>query len=256
MRSPALLLVLAVVFAAILFELPQAAAQEPVAATIAGPDALAPSQTTAYNLTLSGGPAGSLNYTIRWYATGPDVSGALPDQSTPSSTTGNRTAFKLNVTAPPREQEINLVVLVSAKAGSRYENTTVQKTIVVVTPITLTATFRNDASTAALNVTVRFYIDNRLAGTQKIARIGPRGQVTASFDYLPVGLQPGSHAVRIEADLDGDGRIDPARGELLVSDLFYRYTPPLSAGWTILIGIAVFVPVLLVTIAFRRRQQA
>lgn len=255
MRSRALPLILAIVFAALLLELPRASAQEPVAATISGPDALAPSQTTSYNLSVSGGPAGSLNYTVRWYVTGPDPSGALPAQATPSSTTGNKTAFKLNVTATPREQDITLVVAVNAKAGSTSENTTVQKTIVVVTPITLAATFRNDATTAALNVTVWFYVDNGLVGTQKIARIGPLGQVTASFNYLPVGLQPGSHTVRIEADLDANGHIDPARGELVVSNLFYRYTPPLGTGWTILIGVVVFVPVLLVTIAFRRRKQ-
>ena len=239
----------------ILFALPRASAQEPVAARISGPNALAPSESAAYNLSVSGGPAGHLNYTLKWYVTGPDIAGGLPAQSNPTTTAGNKTTFTLNITAPPREQEMNLVVLVSAGAGTTFENTTVQKAITVVTPITLAATFRNDATTAALNVTVRFYVDNALVGTQKIARIGPRSQATATFNYLPVGLQPGTHAVRIEADLDGNGRIDPARGEVVVSDLFYRSTAPLSTGWTVLIGIGVFVPVLLVTIALRRRQR-
>ena len=61
--------------------------------------------------------------------------------------------------------------------------------------------------------------------------------------------------MRIEADLDRNGVIDPARGEVVVSSLFYRGSAPLSTGWTVLIGIAVFVPVLIVTIGLRRRQQ-
>ncbi len=256
MTSRAILTVLAILGTAFVLLIAPASAQEPLAGTLTGPSAVAPGQATGYNLTLSGGPVGSVNYTVRWYVTGPDAAGALPASTNPTSTTGSRTNFRLNVTAPTSEQTITLVATISSHVGSTFENTSVEKSIVVITPIVLSATFQNAAPTAAVNVTARFYVDGALVGTVTIARINAAGQATATFSYLPVGLQPGTHQVRVEADLDGNGVINPARGEVAVSDLFYRGTAPLGTGWTILIGIAVFLPVLLVTIGLRRRKRA
>ena len=207
---------------------------------------------SAYNLTINGGPSGTVTYTVRWHLAG----GGLPSAASPTTTTGNRTTFTLNVTAPPAEGTVTLVVQIASLAGSTYENTTVEKAISIITPIVLSATFRNDGITAAVNVTVRFYVDGALAGTRKIARLNPGAQVTETFNYLPSGLQPGTHQVRVEADLDGNGIIDPAKGETVASSLFYRGTAPLSTAWTVLIGIGVFVPVMLLTIALRRRKRA
>ena len=245
-------LILAFAFAA---GLTPATAQVPILATITGPNAAAPSEAVGYDLAIVGGPVEPVNYTVQWYVTGPDASGALPAASSPTTLTSNQTTFKLNVTAPPKEQEITLHVSVTARAGTVLENTTAEKTITVITPVTLSATFRNDAVTAAANVTVRFYVDGVLVGTKTIPRIDATGQASATFNYLPAGLQPGAHSVRVEADLDGNGIIDPSRGEAVVSDLFYKSTTPLSTGWTVLIGIAVFLPVFLVTLALRRRER-
>ena len=71
---------------------------------------------------------------------------------------------------------------------------------------------------------------------------------------MPLGLAPGPHRVRIEADVDRDGRIDPARGELVVTDLFYRETATLSEGWSLILGVFVFVAAFFLTVAFRRRK--
>ncbi len=243
------LAILAAVFALVLAP---AAAQGPIFGTITGPPALAPSQVSAYNLTINGGPTGAVTYTVRWHLNG----GGLPTAASPTTTTGNRTTFTLNVTAPPTEGTVTLVVQVASLAGSTYENTTAEKAISIITPIVLSATFRNDGTTAAVNVTVRFYVDGALAGTRKIARLNPGAQVTETFAYLPSGLQPGTHQVRVEADLDGNGIIDPAKGEAVATSLFYRGTAPLSTAWTVLIGIGVFVPVMLLTIALRRRKRA
>ncbi|HWM53709.1 MAG TPA: CARDB domain-containing protein [Thermoplasmata archaeon] len=243
---------LAILAAVFTLVLAPAAAQGPIFGTITGPNALAPSQVSAYNLTINGGPSGAVTYTVRWHLNG----GGLPSAASPTTTTGNRTTFTLNVTAPPTEGTVTLVVQVASLAGSTYENTTVEKAISIITPIVLSATFRNDGTTAAVNVTVRFYVDGALAGTRKIARLNPGAQVTETFNYLPSGLQPGTHQVRVEADLDGNGIIDPAKGEAVVTSLFYRGTAPLSTAWTVLIGVGVFVPVMLLTIALRRRKRA
>jgi len=249
-------LALAILAAVCALVLSPSAAQGPIFGTVTGPNALAPSQVSAYNLTINGGPTGAVRYTVRWHLTGANVAGGLPNAANPTTTSGNRTSFTLNITAPSGEGAVSLVVQIASLAGSTYENTTAEKAISIITPIVLSATFRNDGTTAAVNVTVRFYVDGALAGTRKIARLNPGAQVTETFNYLPSGLQPGTHQVRVEADLDGNGIIDPAKGEVVVSSLFYRGTAPLSTAWTVLIGIGVFVPVMLLTVAIRRRKRA
>src|SRR3989442_6228293 len=95
------------------------------------------------------------------------------------------------------------------------------------------ARFRNDGTAAAVNVTVRFYVDGAFAGTRKIARLNPGVQVTETFNYLPSGLQPGTHQVRVEADLDGYGIIDPAKGEADLQRPFVPSHTPLLTAFTV-----------------------
>src|SRR5207245_4394981 len=85
-----------------------AAAQGPIYGTIAGPNALAPGQVSAYNLTIGGGPTGAVTYTVSWYLTGPNVAGGKPSANQPTTVTGNRTRFSLNITAPLAEQTMSL----------------------------------------------------------------------------------------------------------------------------------------------------
>ncbi len=256
MSPRAVFLGAAILLVALAMAAPPGAAQVPLVVSVTGPSALAPSQTAAYNLTLSGGPTGAVTYTVRWHVAGPDAADARPAASNPTTETRNTTAFRLNITAPPRDADVTLVVSVNAQVGTTSENTSIEKAIVVITPILLSATFRNDGTTAAVNVTVRFYVDDGLVGSQKIARIESHAQATPSFNYLPIGMQPGAHRVRVEADLDGNGIIDSSRGEAVASELFYRSTPGLGTGWTVAIAIAVFLPVLIATAAVRRRERA
>lgn len=232
------------------------AAAQPIFATINGPPALAPGQVAAYNLTITGAPEGlEVNYTVTYWITGTNVTGGAPLQSAPGHANGNRTRYAFNITAPSQEQEITLVVSVGASSKTGLENTTAEYAITVVTPVVLSATFHNASSTAAVNVTVRFDVDNALVGTSKIRRVDPNADATVTFSYLPLNLQPGQHTVRVEADLDNNGVIDASKGEVVVSDLFYRETPALSPGWTFLIGVAAFIPVFLGVVALRRRGQ-
>ena len=250
-RVPVLLAILT----AGLLSLAPAAAQTPIYTTMSGPSAIAPGRTASYELTATGGPGDPVNYSVSWYVTGPNLAGASPLVTSPGTLSGARSTFTLNVTAPTSEQTLTLRVTVGASPSGGTENTTVERSIAVLAPIVLSGSFRNDGSTAAVNVTVRFYVDDAFVGTQTIARIAPGGQGSASFEYLPVGLSTGSHRVRIEADLDRDGTIDPARGETIISDVFYKATPPLGTGVAVLIGIGVFIPVFLVTVALRRREK-
>src|SRR3989442_2347142 len=91
-----------------------AAAQGPIFGTITGPNTLAPSQVSAYNLTIGGGPTGAVTYTISWYLTGPNVAGGLPDAAKPTTATGNQTTFSCYLTAPPAYKSVQLVFHITA----------------------------------------------------------------------------------------------------------------------------------------------
>lgn len=245
-----LLLVVALVPAAL------AQTNGPLIATVTGPPALAPSQTAIYNVSLAGGPTGRVNYTVLYYVTASNTTGASPLKTSPGRASGNKTQYALNVTAPSGEGDLTLTVTVTAtEAGGVAENTTTTHAITVMKAIVLTATFHNVGTTIALNITVRWYVDNNLVGTSTIKQIAANGDATVTFNYLPVGLSPGQHTVSATADLDHDGVIDPARGEVSTSTIFYNQQAPLSTGWALLIGIGVFIPVFLVVVAVRRRGE-
>src|SRR2546425_7284706 len=251
------IIAMAVLLAVLLGSAPFASAQTTVTGTLSGRSALAPSGTGKFYLNVSGGPASEArgNVTIRVYITGSDLTGGLPQKSSPHTASSNGTGtFNFNVTAPQKEQGITLVVEINSTAGVRTEKTTVTRAITIVTPIILTATFRNDGGSAAVNVSVRFYIDGKLAGSTNISRIDPATSATAKLTYLPVGLTPGAHTVRVEADLNRNGVIEPDKGEVVIVDLFYKKDFELTWPWAVLImGIAVSLSYLVIRARRRRR---
>ncbi|HYM40825.1 MAG TPA: CARDB domain-containing protein [Thermoplasmata archaeon] len=257
MSARALALVL-IVLAVAVVAVPAAVSADtgPLFATITGPTALAPSQTAVYNVTITGGPTGNTTYALNWQITGTNTSGGNPVATSPGSTSGNRTSYRLNVTAPTLEQSLTLTVTVVAtpKVGTR-ENVTTTFAITVLKGIVLAATFHNSGTTAAENVTVRWYIDGTLVGTSILKSIAANGDATVTFTYLPVGLSPGQHTLTVSADLDHDGIIDPARGETVTSTIFYSQVQQPASGWAILLAIGVFIPVFLGVVAWRRRGE-
>lgn len=256
MRTFALLVLAALALPLLALGAPPATAQD-LYAQVDGPLALAPGQIAGYNVSIFNGPAGpDLNYIVDFYLVGSDLAGGSPLESSPGRVTGNQNLVKVNITAPAKEQEITLVVKVNARAGDVEENATADTPIEIIASVVLSATFRNDSPTAAVNVTVRFYVDGRFVGSQTIARIEPTGESTATFSWVPLDLGTGVHEVRVEADLDGNGIIDPARGELRTTELFLRESAGLNAGWNIVLGVALFVLAFLVAVAVRRRKQA
>lgn len=250
--------VLPLAFLAIALLAPAALGQVtgPLIATITGPAALAPAQGAAYNVTMAGGPTGKVNYTVTYYLAGGNTTGGSPLPSGPSRVTGNKTTLKLNVTAPGAEGTVTLYVTVEAtEPGVPAETATTSFTITVVKPLVLTATFHNAGTTVALNVTVSWYIDDVKVGTSLVKQIAANGDATVTFNYLPAGLSQGQHTLTVTADLDHDGVIDPARGEVQTSTIFYNQTPQPAVGWLVLLGIGVFLPVFLGVVALRRRSE-
>lgn len=255
MRSLALVLVALAIVAAVL-PASVAAQGEPLDATISGPTALAPSQTARYNITITGGPTGNITYGLSYYITGTNTTGGNPLRASPGSTSGNKTRYQVNVTAPSLEQTITLTVtIVATSKTSPSQNVTRTRTITVIRGLVLSATFHNTSSTAAVNVTVHWAIDGTVVGTSILKLIGPNADATATFTYLPAGLSPGQHTLTVSADLDHDGIIDPARGEVVTSTIFYNQVQQTAPGWAILLGIGIFIPVFLGVVALRRRGE-
>ena len=247
------LIVLGVVLAGLLTRAPAADAQGPVAVVIDGPTAVAPGTTHEYTITVTGGPAeDNGTFEIRFQLQGENLEGGDP---TIERTLNNREGvFLANVTAPNAEGTVAL--LVRAKSGGATGNETTQTSlsIEVFRPVELRATIRNNGAAAALNVTVRFYVDGAAVGTTTLARIDAGGTAEASVSYVPVGLGEGRHVVRIEADMDGDGVI--GAGEVQEQDFFYKAAPsntPAILG-TITAVLLAFLVLLLLAIRRQRRQ--
>ncbi|TLZ59138.1 MAG: hypothetical protein E6K16_07595, partial [Methanobacteriota archaeon] len=162
--------------------------------------------------------------------------------------------FMFNITAPQKEQVITVVAEITSAAGSRAETATVSTRVTVIVPIVFTATFRNAGGAAAVDVPVKFFIDGRIAGATNISRIDPATSGTAKLTYLPVGLTPGTHTVRAEADLNRNGVIEPEKGEVAVFDVFYKKDFELTWPWAILIML-ITVSLSFLVIRSRRRRR-
>ncbi len=250
---------LAVLAVALAAASPRGAAQTSVAGVISGPKSLAPGATGFYHLNASGGPAegGAGNYSVSYYLTGPDLTGGLPQSSAPKTATNPNGTFTLNITAPQPEEQITLVVVLNSSIErGAYEKTTLTYPITVVAAIVLTATFTNGGQAAAVNVPVTFYVDGILVGKTNISRLDPGATGTATLSFLPAGLAAGPHTVRVEADLNKNGVIEPDKGEVVVVDVFYKEGWQLTWPWAVLIiALAIVITVLLILRARARPRR-
>jgi len=237
--------------------LPSVMSQAPLAAILSGPDALSPGAVAIFFLNATGGPGSEPggNFSISYYITGTDLTGGAPTQSATRTDRNTNGTFRLNVTAPAKEQTVTVVAEVNSSAGATFERTTVSKTVTIVTPIVLTATFANNGLATATDVPVKFYVDGKFVGEVNLARVEPGATATATLSYLPAGLAVGQHSVRVEADLNKNGVIEPDRGEVSILDVFYRKDPDLSWGVTLTIIAAIAAVTFIVVRAIRRRRR-
>jgi len=232
----------------------RAPAGNPLAVSVEGPTAMTPGQVGVFYVNVSGGPA-ELNgtYTLKYWVESSDTSGASPLAASPGEQTGQNKTFNVNVTAPTHEGSID--VIFDTISQNSTANTTVRRTLTVnvLSPIILTASFSNSGGAAVVNTTVRFYVDDVLAGSKVIARINPGDRGTATINWIPVGLAHGQHNVRVEADIDGNGVIDPSKGEVAVFDVFYKTGGEPAPGYLIILGAIIIVIGIVILIAYRRR---
>src|SRR2546425_2801619 len=91
---------LAILVAVFALVLAPSSAQGPIFGTITGPNALAPSQVSAYNLTINGGPTVAGTYPGPGHPTGGHIAGGPPHAPQPGTTTRNPARLTLKVTPP------------------------------------------------------------------------------------------------------------------------------------------------------------
>lgn len=251
---------LAVVLAMLLtlFVVPcHASAQTPIAVSLEGPTALNPGQTASYFVNISGGPA-EINgtYSVTWWVDASDTTGATPLAGAPgtqSSSTNN--SFRVNVTVPTHEGDVTLVF--QATSGNGTANSTAKRTMIVhvLAPIVLTAAFANSGGAAAVNITVSFYVDDRFVGSKVISRINPGERGTATLNWIPVGMGSGQHTVKLTADLNNNGQIEPSSGEVAVYELFYKTGGEPAPGYLVILAIVICLAGILLLLAFKRRMK-
>ncbi len=252
MRAHALLVVLLAAIAAPLLAA-ESGAQD-VAVVIQGPTAIAPTSLHGYTVTVTGGPA-EVNGTfeISYVLEGENLLGGDPQIA--RTLAEREGVFTFNITAPEAEGAVQLVVRAKSSGEAGNETGEARLWIDVARPVDLRATIRNNGAAAALNVTVFFYVDGRAVGNMTIAQIEAGGTAEANVTYIPVGLAVGRHVVKVTADLDRDGVVEPGGGELLVSEFFYkseRSNLPAILGTITVFILVVFVLVLL---AIRRQRR-
>ncbi len=133
-------LLIAALLLSIVLVQPSVTAQTPVALSVEGPTAIAPSQVGVFFVNVSGGPAESGgSYTIKHWVEGSDIAGASPLAGSPGEQSGQNKTYKVNVTAPSKES--SFVVVFEAASKNDTANSTVRKTISVqsLAPLILTA---------------------------------------------------------------------------------------------------------------------
>ncbi len=247
-----------ILFTILLFTIvqPQAQAPNPIVLTVEGPTALNPGQIGAYYVNVTGGPAeDDGNYTVKYWVEAANTEGASPLKANRKQETIQNNTIILNITVPTTEGDAEIVFEVTSQNNTA--NQTVKRTVSVkvLAPLVLTASFENTGGAASLNITVRFYIDDLLVGSDVIHRIDPGNRGTATINWLPVGLNPGEHRVRIEADLDNNGQIESSKGEVVAYDIFYKTGEELAPGYLIILSISIAIIGLIIVFAIRRRRK-
>lgn len=238
--------------------LPTVAQESEVKVYISGPDALGLNVKAVYRVTVVGGPAEEGGeWRVTAYLTGSNVTGASPIEANQFNETQTDNVFKVNVTATPIVQHMRLNVEAFSMLGNRTAKAKDVYDIYVVTPISLRATVTNPSNSTLKDVIVTFYIDEELIGSSTIGEIGPFSEGTATYSWITKSVPPGGHTLRIDIDLDGDGRIDESIGETYAFVEVYspRGEPSILLVALIIILTVVIIILLPSTLRKKRRRK-
>jgi len=223
---------------------------------ILGPEALAPEGESLYNITVSGGPAeNNGTYYLKTYLKGDNLAGAKPLEEDPARNESVNNTFRVSVRAPAEEQNVELVVEATSKNATANATATSRFRIAILSPITIRATIRNNGNVDVLDVPVKFYVDGRFVGNKTLNKLEAGKETKVSIDWIPLGLQPGSHVVTVTVDLNKDGEISSAEGEVITYQIFYRKGEEIHPGLIVLFLILAILAGLIAYAVARHRSK-
>ncbi|MFQ5919130.1 MAG: CARDB domain-containing protein [Thermoplasmata archaeon] len=231
-------------------------AQASVAVFITGPDDLGTGETAQMTATLAGGPAeDNGTWSINAFLRGADLTGAAPLEDNPLFLSLRNSTFTFNVTMPQTDQFVTLVVEGNSSKSGDVVLGTATKQIRVLVPLDVTATVRNTGSIEVRNVPAFLFVNERQVNETEIDSLMPGESKIVRFSYLPVDLGVGTHTLEVRVDLNRDGVIDPAIGEVALRQVFTIEPEPINPLFIILGAIAAFVVALFVGSYLRRRRR-
>ncbi|MFQ5908330.1 MAG: CARDB domain-containing protein [Thermoplasmata archaeon] len=249
-----LLLLLALALLAL--SLPPAQGQGGVAVFISGPDNVALGETFDVNVTVTGGPAeDDGSYIISAFLRGPDLAGASPLEDSPLQRADTNGTFVFNVTMPSVDQVVELIVEGNSTKGADFAVGIASQQIRVWVPLVVSAQVRNTGAIEVQAVPAFLFINEQQVAETEIDSLTPGESRTVTFSYLPVDLGVGTHTLEVRVDLNKDGIIDPAIGEVALRDVFTIEAEPINPIFIVLAGIAAFVVALFVGAYIRRRRR-
>lgn len=232
------------------------AAQEPVAVFVEAPAAAGTEKTFPVNVSVVGGPGAQDGlFAVKVFLRGDDLAGAAPLEDAPLERASALGTFLVNVTMPSQEGRVELVVEGNSTKDDAWRTATVTRAIEVLVPITVGATLENTGGVEIRDARAYLLVNGLRVTATEIESLLPGETYRLTFEWLPVGLAPGTHTLEIWVDLDGDGQIDAARGEIVHREVFTKEAEPLNPLFIGLGALGAFAVALFLTAFLRRRRQ-
>lgn len=230
--------------------------QGPVAVFITAAEVGGTGDTLVVNVTAAGGPAedGGTYELEAFLRGGGDLTGATPVEDLPLERSSENNTFSFNVTLPLEEQDVDLVVVVNSTKDGAWAAGEATARIRVLVPLRISATVVNTGSVEVRSAPAYLYLDGELVDETAILILGPSESTTVTFRYLPVTLATGTHTLEIRVDLNGDGVVDPALGDVVRRVTFVREAEPINPLWIVGGVVGAFVAALFVGGYLRQRR--
>ncbi|MDH7508812.1 MAG: CARDB domain-containing protein [Methanomassiliicoccales archaeon] len=177
-----------------------AASYDPIYVSVDGRSCIATGEKSEYVIRVIGGPGeepgGNFSFTAKLIGPSPAEAKVIPTNG--KSPTG---LFRVNVTAPPKAQDMVLRINVSSVSanGTLVEKVTKDFPIKVLVPVVITATVVNDGNMSVKNIPVAIYADGSKIYETTI-NLDPKTSKTIVYNWTDPYMKPGEHVITVSID--------------------------------------------------------